>query len=276
MNGMLAAQTTSMRGFRHLCRRIPASLFAVVLVYTAFVVWFLTNNATATQQTAVADLTYVLIGVLVTWLAWAAHVHASASRARRGWALFAAAMGARVLADVSWFWLEVVKHQQPFPSVADVGYLSSYLLMFAAVWGLGAPRRGLDRRSLALDLMTVVTGSFILVWYLLMDELAHSSDPSLQQVLAIGYPVGDGLLLMASAALLLRRPGWMSARALALLIAGLLLWASADIAWTTLSLGANYTGGDWLDLVWLGALVCWGLAADTTRRGVEPQTRALP
>jgi diguanylate cyclase (GGDEF)-like protein len=56
----------------------------------------------------------------------------------------------------------------------------------------------------------------------------------------------------------------------------LLLWASADVAWTTLSLGANYTGGDWLDLVWLGALVCWGLAADTTRRRVEPRTRALP
>jgi diguanylate cyclase (GGDEF)-like protein len=276
MNGMLAAQTTSMRGFRQLCRRIPASLSAVVLVYAAFVVWFLTNDATATQQTAVADLTYVLVGVLVTWLAWAAHAHASASRARRGWALFAAAMGARVLADASWFWLEVVRHQQPFPSVADVGYLSSYLLMFAAVWGLGAPRRGLDRRSLALDLMTVVAGSFVLVWYLLLNELTHSSNPFLQQVLAIGYPVGDGLLLMASAALLLRRPGWMSARALALLIAGLLLWASADIAWTTLSLGANYTGGDWLDLVWLGALVCWGVAADTTRRGVEPQTRALP
>jgi hypothetical protein len=142
MNCMMAAQTRAMRGLRQLSGRLPASLSAVVLVYVAFVVWFLTNDATTTQQTAVADLTYVVVGVLVTWLAWAAHVHSSAPRACRGWALFAAAMGARVLADASWFWLEVIKHQEPFPSVADVGYLSSYLLMFAAVWILGAPPDG--------------------------------------------------------------------------------------------------------------------------------------
>jgi diguanylate cyclase (GGDEF)-like protein len=248
----------------------------VVLIYVAFVGWFLTNDATAAQRTAVADLTYVLIGVLVMGLAGAAHLHATASRARRGWALFAAAMGARVLADVSWFWIEVVNHGEPFPSVADVGYAASYLLMFAAVWGLGEPRRGLDRRSLALDLMTVAAGSFVLVWYLLLDEITQTSNPLLQQFLAIGYPVGDGLLLTASAALLLRRPGWLSTRALAVLIAGLLLWASADLAWTTLSLGDTYAGGDWLDLVWLGAIVCWGVAAATTSRHVEPRTRALP
>ena len=265
-----------MHGLGQLSRRIPASLSALLVVYVAFVVWFFTNDATTMRQTAVADLTYVVVGVLVTWLAWAAHVHASALRARRGWALFAAAMGARVLADVSWFWIEVVEHGEPFPSVADVGYAASYLLMFAAVWSLGAPRRGLDRRSLALDLTTVVAGSFVLVWYLLLDEITRSSNPFLQQVLAIGYPVGDGLLLMACAALLLRRPEWLSTRALAVLIAGLLLWASADIAWTTLSLGDNYVGGDWLDLVWLGAIVCWGVAADTTRRDVESRTRALP
>jgi diguanylate cyclase (GGDEF)-like protein len=88
--------------------------------------------------------------------------------------------------------------------------------------------------------------------------------------------VGDGLLLMGSAALLLRRPEWLSTRALTLLIAGLLIWATVDIAWTTLSLGDNYAGGDWLDLGWLGAFVCWGIAADTTRRNAETRTRALP
>ncbi|MCU1501773.1 MAG: diguanylate cyclase/phosphodiesterase [Ilumatobacteraceae bacterium] len=248
----------------------------LIAVYVAFAVWFVSNTAGAALRTEVADLTYPVVGLLVCHQAWRAHVHATAARARSGWALFAAAMAARALADGCWFWVEAVRHQQPFPSIADIGYTASYLLMFVAVWTLGAPRRGLDRRSLALDLATVVAGSFVLVWYLLLDQITSLPTHLLQEVLAVGYPVGDGLLVMASAALLLRRPSWLSPRALALLIGGLIAWAAADVVWTRLSLGDNYTGGDWIDLFWLGAMVCWGLAADTTRRAVEPSTRALP
>jgi diguanylate cyclase (GGDEF)-like protein len=229
--------------------------------YAAFVAWFLVNDASDWARTAVADAAYPLVALAVAGLAWTARVRVAHTRARRGWALFAAAMAARALADAAWFWIEAIRHAEPFPSVADVGYVTSYLLMFVAVWMLGAPRRGLDRRSLALDLAIVATGASILVWFLLLDEIISTTQGVLQQILAIGYPVADGLLLTATAALLLRRPQWLPTKSLSILAVGLVSWAAADITWTSLSLGSGYSGGDWLDLVWLGAMVCLGGSA---------------
>jgi diguanylate cyclase (GGDEF)-like protein len=254
--------------------RTPGAL--VGIAYMGFAVWFFANDAGPTTRTAVANLAYPLIGLGVAWLAWLAHAHATAPRARRGWALFAAAMAARAAADTCWFWLETVTHQSPYPSIADVGYTASYVLMFVAVWQLGSPRQGLDRRSLALDLATVTTGALILVWYLLLAQITDSSQALVQHALAVGYPVADALLVTAAVALLLRRPAWLSARALVLLTAGLVAWAGADVLWTRLSLGSDYAGGDWIDLVWLGAMVCWGAAAHCARHDVAAPARALP
>jgi diguanylate cyclase (GGDEF)-like protein len=148
--------------------------------------------------------------------------------------------------------------------------------MFVAVWQLGAPRRGLDRRSLTLDLATVTTGALILVWYLLLTQITDSSQSMLQQGLAVGYPVFDTLLVTAAVSLLLRRPAWLSTRALAFLTAGLVAWAGADILWSRLSLGSGYSGGDWIDLIWLGAMVCWAAAAHCARHDIALPARALP
>ena len=257
-------------------RRVPLASVGLVAAFVGYAAWFLLNDVGAETRTLVADLFYPLLCGAVACVAWAASRRSGTERARRAWALFAAAMLARASADMAWFWLEAVRHTEPFPSIADIGYGVSYLLMFAAVWQLGSPRRGLDRRSLTLDVAAVATGSFLLIWQLLLSRITEVALPIAQQVLSVGYPVGDAVLITVTVMLILRRPPWLPTSALILLTSGLLAWAAADVLWTGLLLGSDYAGGDWIDLIWLGAIVTWGVSADLCRHSTAPLSRELP
>ncbi|HPS90569.1 MAG TPA: hypothetical protein PKV33_00305, partial [Methanothrix sp.] len=52
----------------------------------------------------------------------------TSGRIREAWMVFAVAMLFNTLGDISWSIMEVVLHQEPFPSVADIGYLMFYPL----------------------------------------------------------------------------------------------------------------------------------------------------
>jgi len=111
--------------------------------------------------------------------------------------------------DVVWCIYELILHQQPFPSLADVGYLAFYP---CAVWALltfPAPRR---RRNewvkLGLDALTVLLCAAMGIWYLVVGPIVHdSSGQGLATVLNVAYPVGDLVLFFGVLVVLMRRPG---------------------------------------------------------------------
>src|SRR6185295_10789686 len=89
----------------------------------------------------------------------------NAPRRRAPWFLLAAAVGCLVAGDITAELLIRVFHQpDPFPSIADVFYLTMYVLI--AVGMIWLYRTGTVRRDISglLDAMTLTAGVALLSW----------------------------------------------------------------------------------------------------------------
>ncbi len=149
----------------------------------------------------------------------------------------------------------------PFPSPADAGYLASYPLYLAGlVLFIRARTAGRDRRSLA-DMLIVTAGGAVLAWlYLVLPGIRSAGLPGLGRAVALGYPLGD-LLLLALLAGLLTPGGWHSrpVQLLALGGAGLL---AADVGYDRLvEVGGSAGRMLALGAGWAVCYAAWGAAA---------------
>ncbi|NLU66144.1 aminotransferase class I/II-fold pyridoxal phosphate-dependent enzyme [Streptomyces sp. HNM0574] len=151
----------------------------------------------------------------------------------------------------------------PFPSLSDALYLSTYLLFAAGLFGLSRYRWvGRDLPGL-LDAL-IFTGALALpVWVLLVQPLTQVAGLSWEQrAVSIAYPLGDVLVL----ALLVRlvTPGTAATGripAVRLLAVGTLTLLGFDIAYGMLQLTGDWQAGTLLDSGWVVFYVAWGLAA---------------
>ncbi|TMC21089.1 MAG: hypothetical protein E6J36_12260, partial [Chloroflexi bacterium] len=86
--------------------------------------------------------------------------------------------------------------QSPFPSLADIGYFSFPLLVFAGL--LLQPPSGAGRKRLLILLDSLISmGSILAIaWYLLLGSLAQApGEANLAKFLGLYYPITDTALL---------------------------------------------------------------------------------
>ena len=177
------------------------------------------------------------------------------------WALVTAALLTFVLGDTTYNLLtEGLGQSNPFPSLADVFYLLTYPL-FAAALVLFHRRMSPQRdRDGMLDALIITAGLGLLVWiywigpYVSAEELGR-----LERVVSIAYPLGDVLLLLMLARLL------MSAHfrplSLTLLTAGTISLLFADVLYGNSQLTGSWANGGGIDLFWFLCYAAWGAAA---------------
>ena len=231
----------------------------------------------------VSDIVPIPVGLAGVWLAARASRHPRVdARTRRAWLFVTCGMGAWLMGDVLWLQKEVIEGKSPFPSWADAGYLSFYPLLFAALVVMPVPRRRSDRITLWIDTATVMIGTTMTVWYLVIGPtLASSGDGWFSQTLSLAYPVGDLILAFGIARVLLRRPASGTARALTVLAGALLVLSIADTVYARRDLLGHYRPGTLPDALWLVSTLMVALAAylqtalgsapDKTA-GYEPET----
>ncbi|MEO7836477.1 MAG: EAL domain-containing protein [Acidimicrobiales bacterium] len=185
------------------------------------------------------------------------------------WYLFAAGLSLFLVGDGFFYFYKLVHHvDRPFPSVADVFYLSSYPFLVAGLLLLIRRRDpGRDRASL-IDAAIVATGMGLLSWvYLLVPSFVTRGQPLLDRLISVAYPLMDVLLLAVAARLAVgvgtRRPAFylMGLSILALL--------GADVAYAVLQLTGSFELGTPFDAGWMGFYLFWGVAA------VHPSMRTL-
>jgi diguanylate cyclase (GGDEF)-like protein len=249
---------------------------ALVGYYGLYVLWYLASGTTGRLRTAVSDGAYLPLdaaGIAVSLLAAS---RASRRRDRSVWLLIALALTLRLWGDAAWFWLEAVRQSDPFPSVADIGFFGFYPLLTLAL--ALVPVRAQSRRASVgnlLDVLAVVGGAFMVIWYLVLGAALEDGVSSLGQLLDVAYPLWDLVLVLAGGRVLLRGtdPRWtVRAR---WLIAGALLFVLGDTGFGYLAGLDGFTGGGWLDLPWIGALLCFALAAGTRPRTTATRDGAL-
>ncbi len=172
---------------------------------------------------------------------------------RRAQVLLGVACGCWAVGEGIWGWYEIVLARPvPFPSVADVAYLSATPLAAA---GLLSLPRGLRQRSqrarAALDGWLLVGSLLLLSWSFVLEPMLRSGGQDrLVLSVSLSYPVSD--LALATIAVLVARHASGSQRRTTLVVVGALLaMAVADSAFTVLQLDDAYTSGGVLDGGWV-------------------------
>jgi PAS domain S-box-containing protein len=188
---------------------------------------------------------------------------ASHGRGRAAWVLIGASASAWGLGELAWAYLEVVKgHLEPFPSVADIGFLASYPL---AVTGLlafpTAPSRSGERVRTVLDGLIAGSAGLVVSWALVLRQVVAESDAgSFATALSLGYPLADVAIITIALLVFSRTPS--ASRAAVLLVAagfGALAFSDSALAYLT-SLG-SFGAGSLIDAGWVAGFLLVGLAA---------------
>jgi signal transduction histidine kinase len=247
----------------------PFAASVVFGVYTlAFVVWALGGWGSPRERTVISDLAFLPAGPAAAFAAWrAARRSALSTGVRRGWRLIALALVSWGIGDLVWFFFEVVRDQQPFPSAADAFYLCFYPLLLAGLVVLAPDDGGQKSRArLLLDAFTVTVVGALVVWLVAIQPTVEQAGAGwLAQLLNVAYPVGDVLVVFGIAVVLLRRPPSSTATSLRVLMVGALAFVGADLAYARLSLSGSYEGGDFPDALWMVAIALFLVAADVQR-----------
>ncbi len=190
------------------------------------------------------------------------------------WLLLAAALTCFAAGQVSFLIVAKLKELLPFPSYADVLYLSSYPLIAAGLLAFiywRTPDK--DRRSL-IDAMTLTAGLALLSWTFLIRPYVHNPALSgLQKSVAIAYPLGDVLMLALLARLL--APGTVRSRSVQFLTLGAVGSLVSDAAFGAIQLHGVFHNGTIVDLGWAVFYSAWGASAlhPTMTRLTDPVPR---
>ncbi|NJC72343.1 GGDEF domain-containing protein, partial [Planosporangium thailandense] len=183
------------------------------------------------------------------------------------WYFLAAGQAALVIGDTLFDYYELVRHDTPYPSVADVFYLLQFPLTAVGLFVLIKGRTsGRDRAGL-LDAAIISTGLGLLSWVFLMEPLATDSSQGIAaRIISVAYPAGD-VLLLAMLARVLTTPGartpsyWLLAAA-----QGMTMFA--DVGFSVLNTATGYETGAF-DATWLVAYLLLGASA------LHPSMRSL-
>jgi two-component system, cell cycle response regulator len=187
---------------------------------------------------------------------------------RRPWYLLAASQLIYASADATFYVAHDVLHQQQFPALADLLYLSHYPTLVAGLLLLVRQRTPRGDRASLIDASVIALGAGLLSWLFLISPLASDANHStLAKVASVAYPAAD-LLVFAVAVRLLVGPGTRPA-SYWLLSASLLVVLATDTAYVLMQLTGTYTTGNVLDATWLGSYVLLGAAA------LHPSMRVL-
>ena len=176
------------------------------------------------------------------------------------WCLFAAGMAPYTVADAIWGMYQVRDADVPFPGVADMLYLGSYLLFAAGLVTLARQQSGRLHWAGLLDAGIVTLGFCILAWAFIIAPYLRSELSAWPLAVSIAYPVVDLVLLSVAARMMLtigkRTPSFL------LCIGWLLaLLASDGLYYGTMATTGTAIAEDVSEVGWMVSSLLLGAAA---------------
>ena len=157
--------------------------------------------------------------------------------------------------------------RQPFPSLADVGYLSFYPPVFVGLGLLVRSRVVRFRRSVWLDGLIAGLTVCSIAAGIVLDGVWQTSTGGFAAVATnVAYPAADAVLL-ALVVGVFALSGWALERTWLLVGAGLGLFAVGDSIYLLEIAGGTYRYGTWLDLSWPLSFVLIAAASCVPRGG---------
>ena len=198
-----------------------------------------------------------VIYTIVTAIALTIGIRRGGVRSFTPWHLLAIGIFVNVTADVVWYYCRIQEIVLPYPSVADILYLSGYVIRAIALHFMNQARTRHQDLSGWIDSLIIGCGAGLLSWIFLMEPYADNlSLTYLERAVSISYPLMN-VLMLAVVARMWITPG-KRPPAFILLNAGLSLWMIADAIYQKAMLDGSYYSGHLLDAGWL---LSWTLLA---------------
>jgi len=195
---------------------------------------------------------------------------------RTAWILLSASSFAWAVGETLWSYYDLIDGTRvPFPSLADVGFLTAVPLAFAGLllYPCGS-RRTTDHVRGFLDGSIIATSLLFASWATILGPLYRSHQGGvLKQVLSLAYPVSD-VIMVSLVIILMSRTRSRGRVSLSLVMAGVVAFAVADSSFTYLTDLNNYGSGNFLDTGWVAGYLLIGLGALWTI--TAPQQKTTP
>lgn len=215
-----------------------------------------------------SDLLFLPVGAAAVLACWGASRRcAEVRRLRWFWRLMAVAIAAQLAGDTAMAAYDLGGGEAPFPSLADLAYLSFYPLMLLALVRVPvAPTSRVQRTRLGLDLATALLAGGMVIWHLVLAQtVTEGGRGALPMITSVAYPVGDLVLLAGLGIVLLRWSPPILRRPLSFLAIGLGMFIAADLVYSYTQLRGGYEAGGPVDILWIAALTLFALAAISQR-----------
>jgi len=193
--------------------------------------------------------------------AWAAS--RASGRDRLGWTLMGVSAGLWAAGEVTWSIYEVgLGVAVPYPSLADVGFLSAVPFAIAGIRAFWSDARGTSARwRVWFDGVIVALALTSTAWGFGLRTVYEAQQPLTTKVLNLAYPVSD-ILIGTVLILAIRRATHQQKGRMALLLGGIAAYSLADSAFPYLTAqGAFGAVGNVLDTGWFAGFLMIGLAA---------------
>src|SRR6202165_1131663 len=193
-------------------------------------------------------------------------------RLRRQWRGTSLFLGLGTLAYVGgqgiWSYYQLIAHQTPFPSSADLVFLASAPLLLLGVLLLPAhslPR--ISRVRVGLDGLMMMTAIVTFSWYFVLGPtLLQGSTSLLARMVGTAYPCGDLVLLLCVLLLWARQQDRALRPMLLLLSLGMLTLVLTDSVYDYQNLQGSFAIGGLIAPLWSVSFQCIGLAVLALRR----------
>ena len=236
-----------------------------------FTVWLHARWGGEHWSTLIANLAFILFHVSYLILLWrTARAPWIEPVIRRGWRLIAFGELAYLSGEIIWFVYENLLGIEPFPSLADLGYLAFFPLMLAGILSFARPLEARGERLLFwLDLSVIAIGVATLVWYFPLRAITAAEDVEVV-ALVLAYPVSDAVLLVGMAVWLLRPRRKRAAAPMLWLMSGLLVFLLADLRFAQEAATGEYAVGQLTDVFYHVATVMMMAAAYLEYRDRRP------
>jgi diguanylate cyclase (GGDEF)-like protein/PAS domain S-box-containing protein len=184
-------------------------------------------------------------------------------RTRIAWALIGASAMSWGLGQSVWTYYELVRGQQvPFPSFADLGYLTAVPLAVAGVLCFpSAPARATSLLRTVLDALLIAGSLFIISWATVLGTVYRAGTGGLMsQLISLAYPGGD-IVIGTIVLIVASRAPRANRLPLVLLAGGLVANLLSDSAFAYLTTTNAYGAGNPTDAGWAAGYLLIAIAA---------------
>jgi len=172
------------------------------------------------------------------------------------WTGFSAGFLFWFLGELAWSIYVLVLRIDPFPSIADVFYLSGYVFLFVALFSIIKLFKSSFSKNMLFIMVGITVALSAVVSSLLLTPVFASSEDLVTTTLSAAYPVLDiGLFAPAFSILLIFFKGTVG-KAWLFLTSGIILNIAADLLFNYAELQGFYYEGHSIELLWL-----WGYIA---------------